>query len=87
MDFILDDDFDIDNPKQERGDYHARVTRYIGGQMSVLMKVVRPMAAAQFGEAWANHFPVSMAPKREKSQSEIEFDQAANKRRAVKHDE
>jgi len=93
MDFILDDDFDIDNPcgashetpSFARGDYYARVTRYIGGQMSVLMKVVRPMAQAQFADAWGNHFPVSNVPKPEKSASEIEAEKAENKQRAVRH--
>jgi hypothetical protein len=86
MDLILDDDFDIDNPGATmRGDYYVRVTRFVSGGLEALMKVVRPMAQAQFGERWQNEFPVSTAPKPEKSQSEIEADKADNQRRAVNH--
>lgn len=85
MDFILDDDFDIDNPQQPRGDYYAKVTRFLNGGCEVLMKVVRPMAQAQFGERWANGFPVSMVPKAEKSQSEMEAERKENHARAVRH--
>lgn len=86
MELILNDDFDIDNPGLSmRGDYYARITRFVSGGAEVLMKVVRPMAQAQFGERWANGFPVSNVPKEEKSQSEIDADKADNKRRAVAH--
>lgn len=93
MDFILDADFDIDNPLNAsfnppswaRGDYHARITRFVSGGVEVLMKVVRPMAQAQFAKGWENHFPVSLAPKPEKSESEIEADKRDNQRRAVSH--
>jgi hypothetical protein len=85
MDSILDSDFDIDNPQIQRGDYHARITSFNGGGVEVLMKVVRPMSQAQFAESWENHFPVSLAPKPEKSESEIEDEKLANSRRAVSH--
>jgi hypothetical protein len=85
MSFILNADFDIDNPVQPRGDYYAKVTRFLSGGCEVLMKVVRPMSQAQFGEKWQNHFPVSLAPKPEKSDSEIEEEKKSNQRRAVKH--
>lgn len=84
MSSILDADFNIDNPSATlRGDYYARVTRFLNGSAEVLMKVVRPMAQAQFGERWKNGFPVSFAPKPEKSASEIEATKSDNKRRAV----
>lgn len=98
MDSILDVDFDIDKPFEGRnhgtgfetpmfmrGDYYCRVTRFVSGGCEALMKVVRPMAQAQFGERWKNGFPVSMAPKAEKSESEIEADRKDNHRRAVSH--
>lgn len=86
MELILDDDFDIDNPGATlRGDYYARVVRFVGGGCEALMKVVRPMSQAQHGERWANHYPVSNVPKPEKSQSEIDADKADNQRRAVSH--
>ena len=90
------DDFDIDNPfctgehgtgletpLFARGDYHVRVTRFVSGGCEALMKVVRPMAQAQYGERWKNEFPVSNIPKPEKSESEIEADKKDNVRRAV----
>lgn len=86
MELILNDDFDIDNPSLSiRGDYYARVTRFVSGGCEALMKVVRPMAQAQFAERWSNGFPISMAPKPEKSQFEIEEEKRENQRRAVSH--
>lgn len=86
MELILDDDFDIDNPSATlRGDYYARITRFVSGGCEALMKVVRPMAQAQYAERWENGFPVSAVPKPEKSQSEIDSDRRDNQRRAVSH--
>ncbi len=93
MDTILNADFDIDNPCESmristpvdlRGDYYAKVTKLRGGCLEVCMKNVRPMAQAKFAEQWENHFPVSLAPKDEKSASEIEAEREANHRRAVR---
>lgn len=88
MHLILDADFDIDNPQnayvRHRGDYYAKITRFLSGGVEVLMKTVRPMASDKFGEMWAQEFPVSNIPKPKKSASEIELDRIANVRRAVK---
>lgn len=91
MDSILDNDFDIDNPPATevmpeflRGDYHVKIKKYITGGCEVLMRVIKPMAQEKFAEQWSNHFPVSSAPKEEKSLSEIEAEKAANHRRAVR---
>lgn len=93
MEAILNADFDIDNPQCDdyppsdldvRGDYYAKVTKFLSGGVEVLLKCVRPMALEKYKENWAHEFPVSMAPAKEKSASEIEADRTANHRRAVK---
>ena len=85
MEAILNADFDIDNPsKTERGDYYAKITRFLSGGCEVVMKCVRPMAHAKYAEQWEQGFPVSMLPKKEKSASEIEVERAQNHRRAVR---
>lgn len=92
MDSILSADFDIDNPCNEsssapswaRGDYYAKVTKFLNGGAEVVMRVVRPMSQAAMAEQFENGYPVSMAPKPEKSASEIEAEKAANHRRAVR---
>lgn len=98
IDKPFSDEFDIDNPFSSgnhgtgfetplfmRGDYYAKVTRFVSGGCEALMKVVRPMAQAQFGERWKNGFPISNIPKPEKSESEIEAAKQENLERAVKH--
>lgn len=85
MEAILNSDFDIDNPFIScRGDYYAKVTRFLSGGVEVVMKAVRPMAMEKRAEQFANCFPVSNRPPVEKSESEIAAEKAANHRRAVR---
>jgi len=92
MEAILNADFDIDNPEGctsstpefFRGDYYAKVTRFLSGGVEVVMKAVRPMAMANYADRWSHEFPVSNVPKPEKSESEIAAEKAANHRRAVR---
>lgn len=93
MQAILNADFDIDNPQCDeyapfdldvRGDYYARVTKFLSGGFEVIMKVVRPMALQKQADAFAGGYPVSLAPRPEKSASEIEAEKVENHQRAVK---